>query len=189
MGSKRPQCSINYASVACLITWSTRRANEPRPDLLIIKMQSNLLPVCCAYWTWRGCSHSACGLLLPNLRWINLLYQCDFGYFLSLYVWNGWELNHAWSLCRLFRVMLKGCFFPRQEATSSLSAASGLESLLTFLSVISEAIHSSSHLYFTAGPLDPNNNLAKQNNHFNNQRTEVWGQRAANIRSIIRQLK
>lgn len=64
MGSKRPPCSINYASAACLITWSTTLENKPWPDLLIIKMQSNLLPVCCSDWTWRGAfSQHRCSLV------------------------------------------------------------------------------------------------------------------------------
>lgn len=53
MGSKCPVCCINYAPRACLITWNTTLANTARPDLLIIKMQSNLLCVGCSDWTWR----------------------------------------------------------------------------------------------------------------------------------------
>lgn len=67
LGSKRPLCSINYASRACLITWSTRLANKPWPDLLIIKMQSNLLPVCCSDWTWRGAAEQPRCLLVTYL--------------------------------------------------------------------------------------------------------------------------
>lgn len=54
MGSKRPPCSINYASSPSLITWSTMLMNKPWPDLLIIKMENNLLPVCLNDWMWRG---------------------------------------------------------------------------------------------------------------------------------------
>lgn len=36
-----------------LITWNTTVGNKPRPDLLLIKMQSDLLPVGWGDWTWR----------------------------------------------------------------------------------------------------------------------------------------
>lgn len=68
MGSKRPLCSINYASGACLITWNTRLVNKTWPDLLIIKMQNNLLPVCCSYRTWRGAVSQPRCLLLIHLH-------------------------------------------------------------------------------------------------------------------------
>ena len=72
MGSKRPPCSINYAPGTCLITWSTRQGNKPWPDLLIIKMQSNLLRVCCRYWMWCGAvSHPHC------FSRVKLLYHCS----------------------------------------------------------------------------------------------------------------
>lgn len=37
-----------------------------------------------------------------------------------------------------------------------------------------EAVRSLSHLYLTTGPRDPKNELAKQNNRFNNWRTDVF---------------
>lgn len=79
--SKRPPCSINYALGACLITWSTTLANKPWLDLLIIKMQSNLLPVCRSDWTWRGavCQPGCLSyMLLPTLRHTQLVYHCAF---------------------------------------------------------------------------------------------------------------
>lgn len=67
----------------------------------------------------------------------------------------------------------------QRVATISFNVAPGLQNLLTFPSVVSEALctsmqESQSHLYFTTAPLDPKNKLAKQNNHFNNWTTDVF---------------
>lgn len=89
MGSMRPPCSINYASGACLITWSTRLANKPWPDLLIIKMQSNLLPVCCVDWTWRG------AVSQPRCLWVTYIFQrshTTLVVFKLLPIWRGLAL-------------------------------------------------------------------------------------------------
>lgn len=44
-----------------------------------------------------------------------------------------------------------------------------------------EATCATCHLYFTTGPLDPKNKLAKQNNPFNNWRTDVFFHRALQL--------
>lgn len=148
-GSKRPLCSINYVSVAYLITWSTRLANEPWPDLLIIKMQSK--PVACLLqWldvTW--CSHQQGCLLVtlqPNLlcrktckskkkkpfnRNSLLLKSFTFNLLVKL-GHSSCLLSTAFRTIRLLESL--------RAATISPNVKPGLWNLLTFLSVVSKAL-------------------------------------------------
>lgn len=157
MGSKRPLCSINYVSVAYLITWSTRLVNKPWPDLLIIKMQSK--PVACLLqWldvTW--CSHQPSCLmvnLLSNLLSRNTCKTKTETLAWKLFAVDVWkplifsllvkcenhQNGHASCLLSSSALTTERLLKCLRAATISPNVNPGLWNLLTFLSVASEAL-------------------------------------------------